>query len=58
MRLLTEDHMRSLSFDFFFGIMSLLIVIYRIIVVMIPMASKAVKENDLSELFKSFTLLV
>lgn len=40
------------------GALSLFIVIYRVIFVMVPMASKALKENDMSELFKSMTLLV
>jgi hypothetical protein len=48
----------SSSLDYFVGFMSLFIVTYRIIVVMVPMASQAVKDNDMSELFKSFTLLV
>jgi len=40
------------------GAMALMIVIYRIIFVMSPMVSMAVKSRDVSLFFKSLTLLV
>jgi hypothetical protein len=40
------------------GGMALMIVIYRIIFIMSPMVSMAVKSRDVSLFFKSLTLLV
>lgn len=44
--------------DYTFGFLSLIVVIYRIVFVMIPMATNAIADKDTAELFKSFTLLV
>lgn len=46
------------TFEYLFGCLSLIVVSYRIIFVMCPIASNAIKEKNYSELFKSFTLLV
>ena len=40
------------------GIMSLIVVIYRIIVLMIPMLTKAIHEKDIKSIFQSLTMLV
>ena len=40
------------------GILSLIIIIYRIIVLMIPMMMKGIKSNNFYEIFNSLTLLV
>ena len=40
------------------GILSILIVLYRIIYIMIPIIKKAINNNNIYEIFKSFTLLV
>ena len=51
-----EDY--KTSTEYLFGVLSLIVVSYRIIFVMYPIASNAIKEKNYSELFKSFTLLV
>ena len=40
------------------GILSVIIVIYRIVYIMIPMIKNAIIKNDIYEIFKSFTLLI
>lgn len=40
------------------GILSILIVLYRIVYIMMPMIKNAINNNDIYEIFKSFTLLI
>ena len=40
------------------GIMSLIVVVYRIIVLMIPMFTKAIHEKNIKNIFQSLTMLV
>tara|TARA_Y100000389_G_scaffold201835_1_gene245512 strand:- start:11367 stop:11543 length:177 start_codon:yes stop_codon:yes gene_type:complete len=44
--------------DYTIGSVSLLIVVYRIVFIMLPMASKSLNEKDYPNLFRSITLLV
>ena len=44
--------------DLIVGIMALLIVIYRSIVIMIPMIKIGIKNKDIYKIFSAFTLLV
>ena len=44
--------------DLIVGIMALLIVIYRSIVIMIPMIKTGIKNKDIYKIFSAFTLLV
>ena len=46
------------SFDYIFGTMSLIVVAYRLVFIMYPMASQAIKDDDYASFFKSLTLLV
>ncbi len=47
-----------MNIDYFFGILALTIFVYRIIYIMYPLIIKGIQNNDISEIFKSFTLLV
>lgn len=40
------------------GLMSLVVVFYRIIVLMIPMFSQAIRDRNFKQIFESLTLLV
>lgn len=40
------------------GIMASLVVLYRIIVIMIPMIKKGIQNNDIPLIFKAISLLV
>lgn len=44
--------------DYVFGILSIIVVAYRIAFIMYPMAATAIRDKDMSLLFKSFTLIV
>lgn len=44
--------------DFFFGLLAILVVIYRLLFIMYPLMMKGIQNNEISEIFKSFTLLV
>lgn len=44
--------------EYIFGTMAILVVIYRITFIMIPMASEAIADKNMVNLFKSFTLIV
>ena len=52
------DKEKKETIDYLFGSLSLIVVTYRIIFVMYPIASKAIKDKNYSEFFKSLTLLV
>tara|TARA_Y100000389_G_C17296508_1_gene430757 strand:- start:566 stop:739 length:174 start_codon:yes stop_codon:yes gene_type:complete len=54
----TAEENMSIVLNYLVGVLSLFIVLYRVIFVMVPMASKALENNDMPEFFKSLTLLV
>jgi len=47
-----------MNIDYFFGLLALSVVIYRIVFIMYPLIIKGIQNNEISEIFKSFTLLV
>ena len=46
------------SFDLIFGIMALLIFVYRLIIIMIPMIKIGIKNKDTYKIFSAFTLFL
>lgn len=45
-------------YEFIIGILSVIIFIYRIIVIMLPMLKTGIKEKNYTKVLNSFTLLV
>jgi len=46
------------TIDYTFGLLALFIFFYRIIFIMLPLIKKGIQNKEISEIFKSFTLLV
>ena len=45
-------------YELIIGLLSVIIFIYRIIVIMLPMFNSGIKENNYTKILNSFTLLV